>query len=62
LDRVVTVDGQVLEQRGELYDRVKRAPSGSLFRYRIIRVFQVLELSVPSMTLSFQGGVVSVGV
>ncbi|MGB7948894.1 MAG: histidine kinase dimerization/phospho-acceptor domain-containing protein, partial [Candidatus Binatia bacterium] len=62
LDRVVTVDGQVLEQRGKLYDRVKRAPSGSLFRYRIIRDSQVLELSVPSMTLSFHDWFLSFGV
>src|SRR6516225_4500498 len=51
LDRVVAVDGRLLQQRGDLYDLVKRSPPGSRFLYRVIRDSQTLEFSIPSMTL-----------
>jgi signal transduction histidine kinase len=62
LDRVLAVDGQSLKQRGELYNRVKSAPSGSIFRYRVLRDSRILELAVPSMTLSLHDWFLSFGV
>lgn len=62
LDRVVAVNGVVLRQRSELYDRVKSAPAGSTFHYRIIRDSQTLDVAVPSMTLSLHDWFLSFGV
>ncbi len=62
LDRVVAVDGRAIKERGELYDWVKRAPSGSIFHYRVIRDSHALEFSVPSMTLSVHDWFLSFGV
>jgi len=62
LDRVVAVDGRLLQQRGDLYDLVKRSPPGSRFLYRVIRDSQTLEFSIPSMTLSLHDWFLSFGV
>ena len=62
LDRVVAVEGRQLRQRSELYDLVKRSPSHSIFRYQIVRDARKLELTVPSMTLSFHDWFLSFGV
>jgi signal transduction histidine kinase len=62
LDRVVTVNGQALQRRSDLYDLVKSAPLGSIFRYRVVRDFQILEFTVPSMTLSLNDWFLSFGV
>jgi signal transduction histidine kinase len=62
LDRVVAVDGRVLQQRGDLYDLVKRSPPGSRFLYHVIRDSQSLEFVIPSMTLSLHDWFLSFGV
>ena len=62
LDRVVAVNGRPLRERGELYDLVKSAPTGSSFYYRVIRDSQTLEFTVPSMTLSLHDWFLSFGV
>ena len=62
LDRVVAVDGRLLQQRGDLYDLVKRSPPGSRFLYHVIRDSQTLEFSIPSMTLSLHDWFLSFGV
>ena len=62
LDRVVAVDGRLLQQRGDLYDLVKRSPPGSRFLYRVIRDSQTLEFAISSMTLSFHDWFLSFGV
>ena len=62
LDRVVAVDGRVLQERSELYAWVKSAPPGSTFQYRVLRDGQFLEFAVPSMTLSLHDWFLSFGV
>ncbi len=62
LDRVVAIEGRPLQQRGELYDLIKSSPSGSNFRYRVIRDAQTLDITIPSMTLSFHDWFLSFGI
>jgi signal transduction histidine kinase len=62
LDRVMAIDGRPLRQRAELYDLVKRSPTHSAFRYQIMRDGKMLELTIPSMILSFHDWFLSFGV
>jgi signal transduction histidine kinase len=62
LDLVVAINGRSLRERGEFYDLVKSAPSGSSFHYRVVRGSQILEFAVPSMTLSLHDWFLSFGV
>src|ERR1700756_432634 len=62
LDRVVAINGRPLHERGELYDLVRNSPTQSRFHYRIVRNLEMLELTVPSMNLSFHDWFLSFGV
>jgi signal transduction histidine kinase len=62
LDRVVVINGRELGTRQELYAIVKQQPAGAQFRYRMIRAGATVEVTVPSMTLSFHDWFLSFGV
>ena len=62
LDKIIAVEGRPLQQRSELYELTKRAPSGTRFNYRVIRNAEPLELTIPTMTLSLQDWLLSFGV
>ncbi|MDP2606439.1 MAG: ATP-binding protein [Deltaproteobacteria bacterium] len=62
LDRIATVDGRPLRQRSELYDLVKAAPSGSTFRYQVVRGTETFEFAIASMTLTLRDWLLSFGV
>jgi len=62
LDRVVAINGRPLHERGELYDLVRNSPTQSRFHYRIVRNLEMVELTVPSMNLSFHDWFLSFGV
>lgn len=62
LDRVLAVNGRAIKERSELYGWVRSAPPGSVFQYRVLRDFQVLEFAVPSMTVSLHDWFLSFGV
>ena len=62
LDRIVAAQDRPLRQRSELYELVKTSPSHSVFRYQVMRHGQTLELTIPSMKLSFHDWFLSFGV
>jgi signal transduction histidine kinase len=61
LDRIVGVDGRALTQRAELYAAVRGAPSGTLFRYRVLRGGRTFELAVVSMTFALRDWLLAFG-
>lgn len=61
LDRIITVETRVVTHRRELYDRVKNTPAGTRFHYGVIRDGRILELTIPSMELSFHQWFLSFG-
>ncbi|HEX9145781.1 MAG TPA: ATP-binding protein [Candidatus Binatia bacterium] len=61
LDQIVAVDGRPLRHRTELYDLVKSRPIGTAFHYRAIRDGREVELTIPSMELSFHQWFLSFG-
>jgi signal transduction histidine kinase len=62
LDLVIAVDGRPLRQRSELYELVRHAPPGTIFRYRLLRNSQISELAVPSMRFLLHDWFLSFGV
>ncbi len=62
LDRIVAVDGGSLRQRSELYGAVRNLRAGAVFHYRVERHGQILDLSIPSMTLTLQDWFFSFGI
>jgi signal transduction histidine kinase len=61
LDKIHSINGRELQQRAELYDIVRHAPTGSAFRYQVRRNGQALDLTVPSMNLSLRDWFLSFG-
>ncbi|HEU4340284.1 MAG TPA: ATP-binding protein [Candidatus Binatia bacterium] len=62
LDRVLSVDGETLPERGELYRVVNNAAPGTAFRYTVARDGQTLVLIIPSMTFSFNDWFLTFGI
>lgn len=54
LDRVVSVDGQELRNRAQLYNLVHNAPAGSVLQYRVVRDEHVVDLKIPSLPFTFR--------
>lgn len=54
LDRVVSVDGEELRNRAQLYNLVHNAPVGSLLQYRVVRDEQVLDIKIPSLQFTLR--------
>jgi hypothetical protein len=59
LDRVVSINGQELKNRGELYELVRRAPAGTAFQYRFARKSQVLDSTIASMSFRLRDWMLS---
>lgn len=62
LDRLVRVNGIVIQDRAQLYDQVRSAPVGSQFHYELVRGGQTLERSAASMPFSLRDWLLSFGV
>lgn len=62
LDRVISVNGGDLRDRGELYRLVRNAPVGSQFRYALIRDNRTLELTVTTMQFGLRDWFLSFGI
>jgi len=62
LDQVVSVNGEALRNRAELYASVRRAPVGTPLRYQIIRNGNRFDLTVPTMTFGLRDWLLSFGV
>jgi signal transduction histidine kinase len=54
LDRVVSVDGEELRNRAQLYNLVHNAPVGSVLQYRVVRDEQVLDIKIPSLQFTLR--------
>jgi hypothetical protein len=62
LDVIVKIDGDPVSGRAELYDRVQKLPVGTPSSYSIARRSNMLELTIPSMTFTWQDWFLSFGV
>ena len=63
LDRILTIDGQPVNSRDRLYDRVRRSPAGTVFHYRVARHGgAVVDLQIPSLAFSFRDWLLSFGI
>jgi hypothetical protein len=62
LDVIVKIDGDPVSGRAELYDRVQKLPVGTSSSYSIARRSNMLELTIPSMTFTWQDWFLSFGV
>jgi signal transduction histidine kinase len=61
LDQIVGIDGRKLRHRSEIYATVRRAPSTTSFRYRVIRGSQTFEFEVASMTFALRHWLLAFG-
>jgi signal transduction histidine kinase len=62
LDRVVSVQGQPVGSRRELYEVIKNRPDGTEFRYAIERDAEIFAVKIPSMKLAFHDWFLSFGI
>ncbi|MGH7870998.1 MAG: ATP-binding protein, partial [Candidatus Binatia bacterium] len=62
LDRIARMDGLELRNRAELYDHARRAPSGRIVRYQVVRGSQSLDYSIATMNLTLPDWLLSFGV
>ncbi|MBM2806049.1 MAG: Histidine kinase protein [Deltaproteobacteria bacterium] len=62
LDRIVSIDGRDLNNRAELYDRVRSLAAGSNVRYRVMRDTDILDLTIPSKIFGLRDWLLSFGV
>jgi hypothetical protein len=62
LDRVVSVGGSVLNNRAELYDRVRSLPAGSLINYQVMRDSRRLDLTIASKNFTVRDWLLSFGI
>ena len=54
LDRVVSVDGQELHSRAQLYKVVRNLPAGSVLQYRVVRDGDARDLKIPTSEFTFR--------
>jgi signal transduction histidine kinase len=61
-DRIVGIDDAAVNRSEEVYDRVKKRPVGSTFRYSVEREQERLVIMVPSMRFSLFDWLLSFGI
>ncbi|MGH7826065.1 MAG: ATP-binding protein [Candidatus Binatia bacterium] len=62
LDVISSADGKPLWSRAELYNRAKKAPAGTSFRYTVVRGSESLQLNIPSVRFSSYDWFLSFGI
>jgi signal transduction histidine kinase len=62
LDRVLSVNGVTLHDRGQLYGLVRRQPLGAVLDYRVWRNGRSLDLKIATMTFDLRDWALSFGI
>lgn len=62
LDRIISVDGRLLRDRGELYSHVRSLPPDVNIRYQILRDNQQLDITIPAKLFVLRDWLLSFGI
>jgi signal transduction histidine kinase len=62
LDRIVSVDGRMVRERGELYAHVRTLAPGTAVRYQIDRATERVEIVVPTKVFALRDWLLSFGI
>jgi signal transduction histidine kinase len=62
LDHLISINGNALRDRSQLYATVHGAPEGASFRYRLARGSQYFDVEVPSMNFAFRDWLLTFGI
>ncbi len=62
LDRIISVDGRIPSDRGELYSHVRSLPADTHVRYQILRGNQKLDIIIPAKVFVLRDWLLSFGI